>query len=88
MRNHFHLLVPRDNPKELSSWMARLLRAYVPYYQRRTGFVGPLWQGRFQSPAVAVEDYFLRCARYIERNPVRAGQVDEPWHCRWSSCSA
>ena len=56
------------------------LRALLPPPQRH------LWQGRFKSPAVAVEDYFLSCARYIERNPVEAGLVTEPWLYRWSSC--
>ena len=35
-----------------------------------------------------MEDYFLSCARYIERNPVVAGIVAEPWTYRWSSCRA
>jgi len=50
--------------------MAGLLRSYVHYFHRRSGFVGHLWQGRFQSPAVAVAEYFLSGACYIERNPV------------------
>src|SRR5579864_6133950 len=54
MSNHFHLLVQADKAEELSPWMAGLLRAYVHYFHRRTGFVGHLWQGRFKSPAVAV----------------------------------
>src|SRR5208282_4177574 len=88
MSNHFHLLVQCQRAEELSSWMAGLLRAYVHYYHRRTDFVGHLWQGRFKSPAVAVEDYFLSCARYIERNPVAAHLVELPWEYRWSSCPA
>jgi putative transposase len=63
MGNHFHLLVQCQQPKELSPYMAGLLRSYVHYYHRRYGFVGHLWQGRFKSPAVAVEEYFLSCAR-------------------------
>jgi len=46
------------------------------------------WQGRFKSPAVEVETYFLNCARYIERNPLAAGLVRQPWDYRWSSCPA
>jgi putative transposase len=86
--NHFHLLVRCARPKDLSACMAGLLRSYVHYYHRRYGFVGHLWQGRFKSPAVAVEEYFLSCARYIERNPLGAGLVTEAWEYRWSSCRA
>jgi putative transposase len=37
---------------------------------------------------VAAEAYFLSCARYIERNPLVAGLVREPWQYRWSGASA
>ena len=88
MDNHFHLLARAEQANDLSPCMAGLLRAYVHSFHRRYGFVGHLWQGRFQSPAVAVEAYFLRCARYLERNPLEAGVVAEPWTYRWSSCPA
>ena len=86
LNNHFHLLVACDQVALLSRWMAGLLRSYVYYFHRRYGFVGHLWQGRFRSPAVAAEEYFLSCARYIERNPVEAGMGVEAWAYRWSSC--
>ena len=86
MSNHFHLLVQMDSARALSALMAGLLRAYVHYFNRRHGFVGYLWQGRFKSPAVEVEDYFLSCARYIERNPVVAGLVSLPWE--YDCCSS
>src|SRR5262249_39677158 len=88
MSNHFHLLADCPSPVALSKWMAGVLRSYVHYANRRYGFVGHLFQGRFQSPVVGGEGYFLSCARYIERNPVRAGMVTEPWEYRWSSCRA
>jgi putative transposase len=68
LTNHFHLLVQMPTAQALSACLAGLLRSYVHYFNRRHGFVGHLWQGRFKSPAVEVEAYFLSCARYIERN--------------------
>ncbi len=88
MSNHFHVLVRCESAEALSPCLAGLLRAYVHYFNRRYGFIGHLWQGRFKSPAVAVVDYFLSCARYVERNPVAAGIVAQPWDYRWSSCPA
>jgi putative transposase len=52
MGNHFHLLLDCQNPVDLSRCMAGLLRAYVHYFNRRSGFVDHLWQGRFKSSAV------------------------------------
>jgi putative transposase len=88
MTNHFHLLLQLDDPGQLCSLMAGLLLAYVRYCNRRHGFVGHLFQGRFKSPLVQREDYWLSCGRYIERNPVEAGMVAEPWTYRWSSARA
>jgi REP element-mobilizing transposase RayT len=88
LTNHFHLLVQMPTAQALSACLAGLLRSYVHYFNRRHGFVGHLWQGRFKSPAVEVEAYFLSCARYIERNPVAAGLVTLPWKYEWSSCRA
>lgn len=30
--------------------------------------------------------YLLSCGRYVERNPLAAGMVKQPWEYRWSSC--
>jgi putative transposase len=68
--------------------MAGLLRSYVHHFHQRSGFVGPLWQGRFKSPAIERDGYLLSCGRYVERNPVEAGLVSKPWEYPWSSCRA
>jgi putative transposase len=88
MTNHFHLLVQLPDPRQLSRLMAGLLRAYVHHVHRRYQFLGHLWQGRFKSPAVQGDPYWLSCGRYIERNPLEAGLVAEPWQFRWSSAPA
>ena len=85
MSNHFHLLVKLPDPRQVSTLMAGLLRAYVHHCHRRHGFVGHRWQGRFKSPAVQCRDYLLSCGRYIERNPLEAGIVVQPWDYEWSS---
>ena len=48
MTNHFHLLVQLQRPADLTSWLAGMLRAYVHFFNRRCGFLGHLWQGRFK----------------------------------------
>jgi putative transposase len=88
MSNHFHILVQLERPADLSKWLAGMLRAYVHYFNRRYRFVGHLLQGRFKSPAVQCEGYLLSCGRSIERNPVDAGLVTEPWQYVSSSCRA
>jgi putative transposase len=58
--------------------MKHLGQHYVQYVNRTRGRSGSLWEGRFRSSLVEIETYFLRCHRYIELNPVRAGMVRSP----------
>jgi putative transposase len=62
--------------------------ADVRYFHQRQGLVGHLEQGRFQSPAVQRQGYWLSCGRYVERNPVEARLVALPWDYAWSSARA
>src|SRR5262249_117581 len=58
------------------------------HYHRRHRFVGHLFQGRFKSPLIQRDGYWLSCRRDVERNPVEAGVVAEPWVNRCSSAAA
>jgi putative transposase len=45
---------------------------------------GHLYQGRFKSFPVEDDDHFYTVARYVERNPLRAGLVTQAQDWRWS----
>lgn len=77
MDNHYHLLLEIEEPESISSCMAGLARAYTHYYHKAYQTSGFLWQGRFKLQPVQKERYLIACGRYIERNPVRAGVVQE-----------
>jgi len=88
MTNHVHLLLTPDQPEGASLLMKHLGQRYVQYVNRVYERSGTLWEGRFRSSIVQAEAYLLRCQRYIEMNPVRAGMVDSPGAYRWSSFGA
>lgn len=85
MTNHVHLLVTPETTDGLGRLMQSVGRRYVQYINRTYRRTGTLWEGRFKSSVVQEEGYFLRCMRYIELNPVRAGMCADPGHYRWSS---
>jgi len=85
MTNHVHLLLTPSDAAGPALLMRDLGRAYVPYFNRRHGRTGSLWDGRFRSCLVDSPEYVLGCYRYIELNPVRAGMVASPAGYRWSS---
>ncbi len=84
MSNHYHFLV--ETPKaNLSRGMHMLNCIYAQKHNERHERVGHLLQGRFFSVIVDKEEYLLEVCRYIVLNPVRAGMVEDPAQCRWSS---
>ena len=69
----------------LFRFMKRVAQVYSQRHNRKNLRCGPVWEGRFKSTAIEDEAYLMRCYRYIELNPVRAGIVSAPERYRWSS---
>jgi len=90
MPNHVHLLLTPETPKGASELMRHLNLRFVRVINRKHHKTGSPWEGRFWSSVVGQAGYLMRCQRYIELNPVRAGLVDRPHGYRWSSyrCNA
>jgi len=70
MTNHFHLLVqtPLGN---LSEFMRHFNVCYTGYYNYRHGRSGHLYQGRYKSFLIDVDNYLLEVSRYLHLNVVR-----------------
>ena len=85
MTNHVHLLLTPDKAEAVPKLVISLGRRYVQYINTSYRRTGTLWDSRYKSSAIQAESYLLRCMRYIELNPVRAGMVDDPARYRWSS---
>ncbi len=84
MRNHVHLIAVPQQEDSLAQCFSDAHVRYTRRINKREGWAGHLWQGRFGS-SVLDEHYLLAAVRYVERNPVRAGIVHFPWQYRWSS---
>lgn len=77
MSNHPHLLLRIEQGEELPRLMQGINQSYAKYYKKVYGLVGNLFQGRYNSEYIDKDSYLLECARYIERNPLRANIVKE-----------
>ena len=85
MPDHLHLILEPAAADALSRAMRGLNLAYALYYQKRYGYQGHLWRGRFISLPLDREADLLEHGRYIEAHPVRSGLVQDPVHYSWSS---
>jgi putative transposase len=59
---------------------------YAQYINKRQGWTGHLWQGRFFSSALD-DSHTHSAIRYVERNPVEAGMVERAEYYVWSSAA-
>jgi putative transposase len=85
MTTHVHLLVTPRSRLALPNTMKACGGRYVQYFNRKYSRSGTLWNGRYKPILVEDERGWLRCLRYIERNPVEAGMVRDPGEYPWSS---
>ncbi len=85
MPNHIHLLVQARQAGDLPRLMQGLLQTYGSYFRKTNNATGFVFQNRYKSLVIQKESYLLECARYIERNPLRAGLTDDLLKYPWSS---
>ncbi len=86
MTNHIHIVAePGADAAVLSQLMKRINGRQAAYVNKLEGRSGALWEGRYKASPIQRDEYLLRCCRYVELNPVRAGMVSSPAAYPWSS---
>jgi len=85
MSNHVHFMVIPQREDSMGKVFKYTNMKYSQYYNNKMKVSGHLFQGRFFS-CVLDERHMIACARYIERNPLRANLVRKPY--LWSYSSA
>ena len=84
MPNHVHLIITPADRWGLTAALTEIHRRYTQRVNRREGWLGHLWQGRFFSVPLD-EPHYDNARHYVELNPVRAGLVASPEAYPWSS---
>jgi putative transposase len=88
MDNHVHLLAVPEKENALARGIGLTNQVYTQYLNRKRNQSGRIWQNRFFSCLVENDQYLWTVARYIERNPIKAGLVKNAEDYHWSSASA
>jgi putative transposase len=87
MTTHYHVLVRLQKPT-LSSGFKRFNVRYAQYFNKKYGRRGHVFDARFQSKIAEGRFAQLEVARYIARNPVKAGICASPDEYPWSGYGA
>ncbi len=85
--NHVHLIAVPSSEGSLARAVGEAHRRYTTMVNRREGWTGCLWQGRFASFAMD-EAHLYVATRYVLLNPVRAGLVERAEEWPYSSVQA
>jgi putative transposase len=87
MPNHWHLIICPRTERSVSQFMHWLTVTHAQRWHafRGTAGTGSVYQGRFKGFPIQSDRHFLTACRYVERNPLRAGLVNNASDWRWSS---
>ena len=87
MPNHWHMVLWPRKDGDLSAFLGWLTMTHTQRWHAHRGTTGSghLYQGRYKSFPVQDDGHLLVVCRYVARNPVRAGLVDQAEEWRWSS---
>lgn len=85
MTNPVHLVAVPARPESLARAIGEAHRRYSRHVNRREGVRGHLPQERFHSFPMQADSHVLTVVRDVERNPVRAGMVQQAVDSPWSS---
>jgi putative transposase len=83
--SQLHLLATPADAAGLGRMMQWTGRHYVPWFNRKYGRSGTLWQGRFKATVIEARHFFISCSQFIEFGPVREGVATDPAEYPWSS---
>jgi REP element-mobilizing transposase RayT len=77
MPDHAHLLIELGQSSHLSSLVRRIKAASANAANQAAERRGSVWSPGFHDHALRAEESLRDAARYIVRNPVRAGLVEQ-----------
>ena len=87
MTNHFHLLIYPEQEEGVILLMKSISQIYAQYFNRKYKRSGKIWENRYKLNIIEPGSEWV-FARYIEKNPVRAGVVLKAETYAYSSAAA
>jgi len=88
LSNHIHLLLQAPAADVLGRPLRWFMTQTAKTFHRIRSRSGHFWERRYRACLVEDDLYALAALRYMDRNPVRAGIVEDPAAYAWSSCAS
>jgi putative transposase len=88
MSSHIHLLLQAPAADVLGRPLRWFMTQTAKTFHRIRNRSGHFWERRYRACLVEDDLYALAALRYMDRNPLRAGIVEDPATYAWSSCAS
>lgn len=85
MTNHVHMLIHAQDLESMITFSHYLKRLYAYYQSKTYKITGSTFERMYRSKPVYDDIYLLECARYIDRNPLRANMIKALGEYEYSS---
>ena len=81
MPNHYHFVLRQNSDVKISICLQRIFNSYTKAINKRYRRSGTLFEGRFKVTEIYEDKSILEVCRYVHRNPLDDGLVDnlEEW---------
>ncbi|MEK7539289.1 MAG: transposase [Patescibacteria group bacterium] len=76
MPNHFHLLITQSEDNNISNFIQKFSTSYSMYFNKKYKRTGSLFEGKFKSQHINIDQYLKYMFSYIHLNPVKLIQKD------------
>jgi putative transposase len=87
MPNHWHFVLWPEKEHQLTDFLRWLTHTHTMRWHAHyhTSGTGHLYQGRFKSFPIEMDEHVYAVLRYVERNALRANLVERAQDWQWSS---
>jgi REP element-mobilizing transposase RayT len=77
MPNHYHFMLRQDGELLISQFIQGIFNSYSKAFNKAFQRTGTLFEGPYKAVHIDKEDHLLHLCRYIHRNPLEAGLVND-----------
>ncbi|NUN70032.1 MAG: transposase [Bacteroidetes bacterium] len=85
MPNHYHIILSQGEEGSIGRFLRTSFNTYVQGMNKVYRRHGTLFQGQCKVKHIDSDEYLVQVVRYVHRNPVEAGYVDDPKAWQYSN---
>jgi putative transposase len=85
MPNHYHVILSQSADGSIGKFLRTSFNVYVQGMNKVYRRHGTLFQGQCKVKLIDSDEYLVQVVRYVHRNPVEAGYVDDPIEWEYSN---